>query len=107
GHSERRRDHGESSELIKAKLAAATAAGLKAIVCVGETIDERKAGRAEDVVGAQLAASLPNAAPEGLVIAYEPVWAIGTGLTPNSEEIAAMHAFIAGTRAKRYGNAPI
>ncbi len=107
GHSERRRDQGESSELVKAKLAAATAAGLKAIVCVGETIDERKAGRAEDVVGAQLAASLPNAAPEGLVIAYEPVWAIGTGLTASSGEIAAMHAFIAGTLAKRYGNTAI
>ncbi len=107
GHSERRRDHGESSELVKAKLAAATAAGLKSIVCVGETIDERKAGRAEEVVGAQLAASLPNAASEGLVIAYEPVWAIGTGLTPSSGEIAAMHAFIAGMLAKRYGDTAI
>jgi triosephosphate isomerase len=103
GHSERRRDHGETDALIQAKLAAATAAGLKSIVCVGETIEERKAGKAETIVGAQLLGSLSERAPEGLVIAYEPVWAIGTGLTPKNEEIASIHAFIRGELTRRYG----
>src|SRR5262249_4634134 len=91
--------------LIRAKVAAALAAGLKPIVCVGETIEERKGGRAEAVVEAQLAASLPDALPPGLVIAYEPVWAIGTGLTPSGAEIAAMHGFVRAALAKRYGDA--
>lgn len=92
GHSERRRDRGESDATVRAKAAAAMAEGIAAIVCVGETIEERKAGRAVEVVAAQLAGSLPlEAAPGRLIVAYEPVWAIGTGLTPSLAEIAAMH----------------
>ncbi|MEZ5982785.1 MAG: triose-phosphate isomerase [Parvularculaceae bacterium] len=93
GHSERRADHGESSATVKAKAEAARRAGLTPIVCVGETEAERRAGKQEAVVGEQLAGSLPDGAGP-LVIAYEPVWAIGTGLTPTIEDIAAMHRFI-------------
>lgn len=97
GHSERRAGHHESNDLIHAKAEAALRAGLNAIVCVGETKAEREAGGALPVVGAQLAGSIPKASsPESLVIAYEPVWAIGSGLTPTPEEIAAMHGFIRG-----------
>lgn len=95
GHSERRQYHRESSSLIAAKLAVAAAAGLKPILCVGETREEREAGEAEMVVLAQLREVLDDT-PEisGLVIAYEPVWAIGTGLTATPEEAQEMHAFI-------------
>lgn len=92
GHSERRADHGESDALVRAKAAAAAGAGLTAVVCVGETRSQREAGRAEAVVGTQLEGSLPQGG--GFVVAYEPVWAIGTGLTPTAGEIAAMHGFI-------------
>jgi triosephosphate isomerase len=92
GHSERRQDHGEDDALVRAKVEAAVAAGLAPIVCVGETRAEREAGRAEAVVGAQLGASLPQNFAGS--IAYEPVWAIGTGLTPTEAEVAAMHGFI-------------
>ncbi|MDZ7627205.1 MAG: triose-phosphate isomerase [Parvularculaceae bacterium] len=93
GHSERRAGHGEDSALIRTKAEAALRAGLTPIVCVGETEAERRAGREKDIVGVQLAESLP--AGEGpVVIAYEPVWAIGTGLTPTVDEITEMHAFI-------------
>ena len=95
GHSERRADHGETNALVKAKADAALAAGLTPIVCVGETKDEREAGKAQDVVGAQLDGSLPQTT-EDFVIAYEPVWAIGTGLTPTIDDIAQMHDFIRG-----------
>jgi triosephosphate isomerase len=95
GHSERRADHGEDDAFVRAKAEAARRAGLIPIVCVGETEKERRAGREEEIVGRQLAGSLPEG--EGaLVIAYEPVWAIGTGLTPTLGDIAAMHAFIRG-----------
>jgi triosephosphate isomerase (TIM) len=95
GHSERRRDHGESDEVVHDKIGAAWRAGLAAILCVGETREEREAGRAEAVVAAQLAGSMPPGADGNrLVIAYEPVWAIGTGLTPTSEDIARMHRAI-------------
>ena len=92
GHSERRSDYGESSELVRAKAEAAQAAGLIPIICVGESEADRRAGKAEAVVGAQLERSLPENA--SYVIAYEPVWAIGTGLTASLDDIAAMHAFI-------------
>ncbi len=94
GHSERRADHGESDEMVRAKTVAATAAGLTPIVCVGETEAQRLAGEQNAVVGGQLAGSLP----EGFVgvVAYEPVWAIGTGRTPTEEDVAAMHGFIRG-----------
>ena len=95
GHSERRQYHGESDELVAAKLAAAVGAGLQPILCVGETREQRERGEAEAVVGGQLTAALANQGDlTGLVVAYEPVWAIGTGLTASPEEAQAMHDFI-------------
>jgi triosephosphate isomerase len=95
GHSERRTDHGESDALVRRKAEAALRAGLAPIVCVGESETERMRGEQEDIVGRQLAGSLPDAAgPQNAVIAYEPVWAIGTGRTAGAEEVAAMHGFI-------------
>jgi triosephosphate isomerase len=97
GHSERRADHGESSELVAAKAKAALEAGLVAIVCVGETEAERDRGATLDVISSQLEGSVPADAEAGnLVIAYEPVWAIGTGRTPTPEDVAAVHAHIRG-----------
>jgi triosephosphate isomerase (TIM) len=97
GHSERRHGHGETDAQVHQKALAARRAGLTAIVCVGETRDQRDAGTAEAVVAAQLAGSIPEGAgPDNLVVAYEPVWAIGTGLTPTSADIAAMHRAIRG-----------
>ena len=93
GHSERRADHGETDAAVQAKAAAALRAGLTPIICVGETKGQRHDGRALDVVSAQIAGSIP-ATDEEYVIAYEPVWAIGTGLTPTSADIAEMHALI-------------
>src|SRR3954466_11895524 len=104
GHSERRTYHGESDGMVRAKALAAGRAGLMAIVCVGETKDQRTSGRTLDVVGAQLAGSLPSAVvPEGVVIAYEPVWAIGTGLTPTPADVAEVHGFIRRTLTQRFG----
>jgi len=103
GHSERRADHGESDALVKAKAEAALRAGLTPIICVGELEADRKAGRAQDVVGAQLEGSLPET-DDDFVIAYEPVWAIGTGLTPTIADIEEMHAFI---RSKTRNNVRI
>ena len=94
GHSERRADHGEDDAAVRAKAEAALRAGLTPIVCVGETKDDREAGRAEDVVLGQLSGSLPGGDNARLVVAYEPVWAIGTGLTPTEDDIVAMHAAI-------------
>lgn len=95
GHSERRSLHGEDDAAVKAKAEAALAAGLVAIVCVGETEAERDSGRAEEIVVAQLLASLPEGASAGtLVVAYEPVWAIGTGRTPTVAQVADMHLAI-------------
>ncbi|MFZ9502349.1 MAG: triose-phosphate isomerase [Beijerinckiaceae bacterium] len=104
GHSERRADHGESSAVVKAKAQAALRAGLVAIVCVGETEAERKAGRTLDVVGGQLRDSLPEEArADQVVIAYEPVWAIGTGLTPTAADVAEVHAFVRAQLGKAMG----
>jgi triosephosphate isomerase len=95
GHSERRALHGETDAIVKAKAEAAGAGGLAQIVCVGETRAERDAGEALAVVSAQIRGSLPpNATPASLVVAYEPVWAIGTGLTPTPQDVAEMHASI-------------
>lgn len=95
GHSERRADHGEGDELVRAKAEAAHRAGLTAIICVGETEHQRDSGDAESVVGEQLSGSLPQSiTAENTIIAYEPVWAIGTGRTPTLEDIEAMHGFI-------------
>ncbi len=93
GHSERRSDHGETDADVEAKAAAALHAGLTPIICVGETRTERDGGEALSVVGAQIEGSLPADAPSHIVVAYEPVWAIGTGLTPTAEDVAKMHAF--------------
>ncbi|MBO0734240.1 MAG: triose-phosphate isomerase [Methylocapsa sp.] len=95
GHSERRAGHQESDETVRRKTMAALDAGLCAIVCVGETAPERKAGEALAVAGRQIAGSIPKSAPpQRIAIAYEPVWAIGSGLTPGLKEIAEMHGFI-------------
>lgn len=102
GHSERRTDHGETSAIVKAKAEAAHRAGLMAIICVGETIDERKGGKTLDVVAAQLEGSVPQGATAAdTVIAYEPVWAIGTGLTPSPDDVAEVHALIRNLLEKR------
>jgi triosephosphate isomerase len=104
GHSERRAYHAETDSMVRAKALAAWRAGLMAIVCVGETRDQRAAGQTLDVVGAQLAGSLPGSViAEGLVIAYEPVWAIGTGLTPTAADVAQVHGFIRERLTKRFG----
>lgn len=95
GHSERRADHGEADALVKAKAEAALAAGLVAVVCIGETEAERDAGKTLAVIGGQLDGSIPaGATAANLVVAYEPVWAIGTGRTPTLAEIAEVHAFL-------------
>lgn len=104
GHSERRADHGEGDELVRLKAQAALGAGLVPIICVGETEGERRGGKANDVVASQLAGSVPDeAASAAIVIAYEPVWAIGTGLTPTIADIADMHAHIRALLIKRFG----
>lgn len=97
GHSERRQHHRETSAQVAAKAAAAHKAGLKAIICVGETDAEREAGRANAVVEQQIRESLPpGATPENTVVAYEPVWAIGTGKVASGDDIRNMHAHIRG-----------
>ena len=104
GHSERRADHGETDAMVRAKAEAAWRAGLVAILCVGETEAERDAGDTLDIIGEQLAGSVPDGATGGnLVIAYEPVWAIGTGRTPTVEQIGEVHGFIRQTLTERFG----
>jgi triosephosphate isomerase len=104
GHSERRRDNGETDADVRAKAMAGKASGLEVILCIGETQGERDAGETQGVLGAQLDGSLPDDA-EALIIAYEPVWAIGTGRTPTLEDVADAHAFIRARLAARYGGA--
>ncbi|MEW6767860.1 MAG: triose-phosphate isomerase [Pseudomonadota bacterium] len=95
GHSERRADHAETDAIVRAKAEAAWRAGLLAIVCVGETQGQRDAGKTLEIVGSQLKGSVPDGATaKTLVIAYEPVWAIGTGLTPTVKDVAQVHEFI-------------
>ncbi len=104
GHSERRADHGESDALVRAKCLAAHAAGLTAIVCIGETEDQRDAGTTLETIGAQLQGSLPDQARGAdTVVAYEPIWAIGTGRTPTLDEIAAVHKFLRAELTRRFG----
>jgi triosephosphate isomerase len=104
GHSERRADHGESSEMVRNKAQAALEAGLVPIVCVGETRAEREAGQAEAIVLSQVEGSVPETFPDGgLVIAYEPVWAIGTGLVPSAADVLAMHQAVHESLVSRFG----
>ncbi|MFC0218249.1 triosephosphate isomerase [Pseudochelatococcus lubricantis] len=106
GHSERRADHGETDAVVRAKALAARDAWLTPVVCVGETRGQREGGNALDVVRAQLAGSLPETANgDDLVVAYEPVWAIGTGLTPTPAQVAEVHAAIRAALVERYGEA--
>jgi triosephosphate isomerase len=107
GHSERRQNHGETDELVREKVLAATQAGLAPIVCVGETADQRQAGQETEVVGWQLAGSLPQGFATSFigVVAYEPLWAIGTGKTATGQDVATMHAFIREELVRQFGEA--
>ena len=103
GHSERRTDHGDSDRLVRAKAEAAHAADLVAIVCIGETEAERKSGATLDVLKRQLAGSVPDGATaKTVVVAYEPVWAIGTGLTPTAGDVEEAHAFMRAELKSRF-----
>lgn len=106
GHSERRAYYGETAEILKEKVNLALANGLKVIFCIGEVLEEREAGKQNEVVGAQLAGSLYELTGEqmgNIILAYEPVWAIGTGKTATSEQAQDMHAFIRAEIAKQFG----
>jgi triosephosphate isomerase (TIM) len=105
GHSERRADHNEDNRLIREKTKAAWRAGLVAIVCVGETASEREAGETAAVVEAQLAGSIPQgAAASETIIAYEPVWAIGSGVTPTADDVEMIHGVIRAHLGGRFGD---
>ena len=105
GHSERRVDHGETDAVIAAKSEAGYANGLVAVICIGESLEERESGQTLDVVGTQLQGSTPDAATgANTVIAYEPVWAIGTGKVPTLEQIAEVHDFIRAKLVERFGD---
>ena len=104
GHSERRADHNESNELINKKAVAANQAGLKTVICIGETLEERDAGKTIDVCTQQILGSVPdNATSANTVIAYEPVWAIGTGKTPTSADVQEVHSAVRKVLAKKLG----
>jgi triosephosphate isomerase len=106
GHSERRTLHHETDAAVRAKAQAAWRAGLTAIVCIGETRAEREAGKTLDVLGRQIDGSLPDGVTgSNVVVAYEPVWAIGTGLTPTPADVALAHEFIRKRIAERHGAA--
>ena len=106
GHSERRTDHGESNDTVREKAAAAQSVGATAIICVGETIAERELGEALNVVTSQLEASIPaDAAVENTIIAYEPVWAIGTGHTPTATDVEEVHSAVREVLVARFGQA--
>lgn len=104
GHSERRADHFETSELVNIKSQSAYGAGLKAIICVGETLAERDAGKTLEIVTNQILDSVPESATwQNTVIAYEPVWAIGTGKTPTAADVQEVHASIRKALSKKLG----
>ncbi|WP_116130988.1 triose-phosphate isomerase [Tropicimonas sp. IMCC34043] len=104
GHSERRTDHGETDAIVCAKAEAALAGGLIAVVCIGETEAQRDAGETLDLIGTQLAGSIPEGVTgDTLVVAYEPVWAIGTGRIPTIEQITEVHDFIRTRLIERFG----
>jgi triosephosphate isomerase len=103
GHSERRADHGESDAVVRQKAEAVWRAGLTAIVCIGETREQRDAGKTLDICGSQLKGSLPEGSTAvNLVVAYEPVWAIGTGLTPTIGDVEQVHRFVRETLTSRF-----
>ncbi len=105
GHSERRESHGESDAVVRAKAETAITQGLSVILCVGESLEIREAGRAVEVVSAQIDASLPHAATgKTLAVAYEPIWAIGTGKVPSADDIADMHAALRNRLVAAYGD---
>jgi triosephosphate isomerase (TIM) len=105
GHSERRTDHGETDLLVRQKAQAAWRAGLVAIVCIGETQQQRDAGQTLDICRGQLDLSLPErATADNLILAYEPVWAIGTGRTPTTNDVAEVHAAIREVLVSRFGD---
>ena len=97
GHSERRQYHGETNDIVRAKAAAVIAAGLTPIICVGETMDEKQAGKTMAIIESGVRESVPNDANNNVIVAYEPRWAIGAGLTPTDIEIADAHKLIADT----------
>ncbi|MBE9635420.1 triose-phosphate isomerase [Salipiger mangrovisoli] len=104
GHSERRTDHDEHDDEIRAKTRAAWDAGLTAVVCVGESLAEREASNTLDIIGGQLAGSIPDGATgHNLVVAYEPIWAIGTGKVPTTDQIGEVHDFMRARLEKRFG----
>jgi triosephosphate isomerase len=104
GHSERRADHGETDAVVRAKAEAALRAGLLAIICLGETRQQREAKQTLSVVAGQLSGSVPDgAAPANVVIAYEPVWAIGTGLTPTVADVEEVHGMLRKELVRRFG----
>jgi triosephosphate isomerase (TIM) len=112
GHSERRQNHGEIDEIVREKTEAALRAGLSPIVCVGETEAQRQSGQETEIVGWQLVGSLPQgfagptaAHASSCAVAYEPIWAVGTGRTPKPDEVAAMHAFIREELVRQFGAA--
>ena len=103
GHSERREAHHEEDSEVRGKARAATAAGLIAIICIGETEDEREAGNTLDILGGQMAGSCPDDAdPENIIIAYEPIWAIGTGKVPTLDQIVEVHDFLRARLVARF-----
>ena len=104
GHSERRNDHHESNDLVRQKAEAAWRAGLVSIICVGEKLEERESGKTLDIIEKQLAGSIPDhATPQNTVIAYEPVWAIGTGKTPTAKDVGDVHEFMRNKLVARFG----
>ena len=104
GHSERREDHGEANEDVRDKARAAMDAGLTAIICVGESLQQREAANTLDIIGGQMSGSIPDQSTgENLVVAYEPIWAIGTGKVPTLEQIGEVHDFIRSRLERRFG----
>ena len=97
GHSERRQYHNETNDIVRQKVTAALSAGLTPIVCVGETMDEKQAGKTMEIIESGVKESIPNDTNKNIIVAYEPRWAIGAGLTPTKEEIAEAHKLIADT----------
>ncbi|WP_037307093.1 triose-phosphate isomerase [Ruegeria halocynthiae] len=104
GHSERRTDHAEQNEDVRAKARAAMDAGLTTIICVGESLEQREAANTLDIIGGQMSGSIPDQSTgENLIVAYEPIWAIGTGKVPTLDEIGEVHDFIRSRLERRFG----